>query len=68
MPKIWGNIGLNNRTEEKSNGQGSAEKQSREEETEAGESKTGGGRFAVFRHAAEASDWVFIGQETIAAV
>ena len=66
MPLIWCNIGLNNRTEEKSNGQGSAEKQSREEETQTGEGKTGRRRIAVFRHAAEAYSHFFIGQEIVA--
>ncbi len=53
-------------TEEKINGQGSTEKQPREEETETGEGKTGGRRIAVFRPAAEAHGRFFIGQETIA--
>ena len=53
-------------TEEKINGQGSAEKQSREEETETDEGKTGRRRIAVFCPAAEACDHFFSGQETIA--
>ena len=53
-------------TEEKINGQGSTEKQPREEETETDEGKTGGRHIAVFRPAAEAHGRFFIGQETIA--
>ena len=55
-----------NPTEEKINGQGSTKKQPREEETETDEGKTDGQPIAVFRHAAEAGDHFFTGQETIA--
>jgi hypothetical protein len=66
MRPIWRNISLNKPIEEKSNGQGSAEKQPREEKTQAGEGKTDGSRIAVFRPAAEAHDGFFNAQETIA--
>jgi hypothetical protein len=55
-----------NPAEEKINGQGSTKKQPREEKTETDEGKTDGGRITVFCHAAEADDWFFTSQETIA--
>jgi hypothetical protein len=67
MPSNWRNIGVNkgahipNRGE--SNGQGSAEKQPREEEAQAAESKTGHRRFAVFHPAAENHDRADNGEE-----
>jgi hypothetical protein len=65
----FGAISLStNPTEEKTNGQGSAEKQSRKEKTKTGEGKTFGKRIAVFCHAGEAGGHFFIGQETIAPV